>query len=121
MSWLSMAASAAKITGPLIVGYGLNANIANVGTAVNTLVTIIIGCAVLCAIMFAVGWSSLIVTEEEEQANADAVPQEDQKYLAPQENILRRDGSYDLKKSFAESTRSMSMGEAAFAQVLSEK
>jgi MFS family permease len=117
MSWLSMAGSAAKISGPLIVGYGLTAS-KDVGTSVNILITIIIGCAVLCAILFAVGWSGLIVTEEEEQANADAVPQEEQKYLAPQDNVLRRDGSFDLEKSFRESTRSMSMGEAAFAREL---
>lgn len=118
MAWLSMAASAAKISGPLITGYGLTAN-SDLGKSVNFLVTLVIGMAVLCGVVYLAGWSKLIVSEADEIANANELAEEN-KYLEPRSDIRRNDGSFDVRKSFAESSRTMSMGEAAMSKLISD-
>ena len=65
MSWLSMASSAAKISGPLVVGYGLVAS-KDSSRAINILVSVVVGFAILSALLFMCGWKNLHVPDHDE-------------------------------------------------------
>lgn len=74
MAWLSMAGSAAKISGPILVGYGLVAR-ANPQDAINMLVVVVVGLVFVSAMLVVCGWSSLYVP-----------PPDDEEGIVPSEN-----------------------------------
>ena len=69
MAWLSMAASAAKISGPILVGYGLMAR-ANPQDAINILVVVVVSLVFASAILFVCGWSRLYVPLPNDEGGA---------------------------------------------------
>jgi len=83
MGWLSMAASAAKISGPLIVGYGLVAKVGNPREAINILVGAVSVMGFLAVMLLACGWKCLKVVE------------------APTQTMGRRESRFRGASSFA--------------------
>ena len=63
MGWLSMAASAAKISGPLIVGYGLVAEIGSPRDVINMLVGAVSVMGFLAVMLIGCGWKCLKVED----------------------------------------------------------
>ena len=104
----------AKISGPLIIGYGLTSV-----SSINTLVSVIIGVAGVTGLLFALGWAGLIVPDDGTNMD-EAALSEEHKYLAPQKQIVHEDGTLDLRRSFVDASRSMSMGEAALARAIGD-
>ena len=96
MARLSMAASAAKISGPILVGYGLTAKV-DAQKAINILVLVVVGLVFVSAGLVLLGWSSLYVPPEQDEDSEDEETGNDTGLMSKplrQSSQHRRDSSF---------------------------